>query len=97
MLVRMPIVGSGKPDDPRTVMLPTWECIGETPDGQAMIVNVPSDDHPDDVDPPGTARRPIINGLPVLIGLTPAQRLKWREKLARRWQGIVNVANVDTV
>ena len=97
MFVRMPIVGAGTPSDPRTVLLPTWSCITENANGTAMIVWVPNVDAPDDVDAIGTARYPIINGVPVLIGLTLAQRLRWRQRLSARWQAIVDTSQADVV
>lgn len=95
MYVRMPIVGSGKREDPRTVMLPTWSMISEVAGGAAMIVWIHPDDEPDDHDPIGSARYPILNGVPVLIGLTPTQRQRWRSRIAARWQTIADFSQVD--
>lgn len=97
MLVRVPRVGSGTPGDPFRVLLPTWTHITDTPNGLASIVSIPDEDAPDDIDAPDTPRRPLVNGVAVLVGLTAAQRIKWRIKLARRWQSIADYSQVDVV
>lgn len=95
MLVRMPMIGAGTNADPLEVALPTWRCIVADEVGRWMIVDVPPEDAPDDVDAPDTPRRPRLSGLPVVVGLTVAQRVKWHLKLARRWGGIIDPPKPD--
>lgn len=89
MLIRMPRVGNGAADNPYRVLMPTWTHITDTPNGQASIVAIPDDDAPDDLDAPDTPRRPLVSGVPVLVGLTPLQRARWHIKLARRWHAVM--------
>lgn len=88
MLVRMPLVGTGGQGDPLRTIMPTHRVIDVDYVNGRAIVDVPSEDAPDDVDAAGTPRWLLMNGVPVLIGLTPLQRLAWRQKLRQRWAAI---------
>lgn len=95
MLMRVPLKGTGTLEDGYTVDLPTCRVLSVDYTNMRALVDVPSDDAPDEMDAPGTVRRPILNGVPVLIGLTLAQRIAWRLKLLRRWRDIRDLSNVD--
>lgn len=75
--------------------MPTWSCITEVANGTAMIVWIPDDDAPDDHDAMDTPRYTRVNGVPILIGVTPFQRLKWHLKLARKWGNIMTPPTPD--
>lgn len=95
MLVRVQTIGTGADGDPVRVMMPTCRVIDVDYANKRAIVDLPLEDAPDDVDAPGSPNVPLVNGLPVVTRLTPAQRLRWRARLARRWAGLIDTSNFD--
>ena len=95
MYIRVRLTGTGTMDDPYTFNVPNGILVDADYQNGRAIVQVPTNDAPDQTDPPGTAAYPILNGKPVLVGLSPAQRLAWRVKLVRRWGVLFDFSQAD--
>lgn len=97
MRLRMPFVGGSDPGDPFRVPMPTYNMVQFVPAPMSAIVTVPDEDSPDDVDAPRTTNRPIINGVPVVVGMSASQLSAWRVKLDARWGPLIDVSLVTVV
>lgn len=97
MRVRMRMVGSGTPDDPFKVRHPHHTMISCDYDAMTAIVDIPNVAAPDDVDAPGTPLRPIVNGVPVVVGLRVAQRLAYAAKLRRLFDPLAGQIDTDGI
>lgn len=97
MLMRVKLRGSGTELDPFNVPFPSYEMVTEPNAQGRCIIRIPDRVAPEDIDDPNTPLRPIINGQPVLIGLRPAQRLKWLAKMHRAYDRIKDRIDIDVL
>lgn len=88
MRVRVPLLGTGTAADPYRVDFPTASFFQRDPVAMTAIVDLISEDDPDNPPAPGTAARPVTGDGPILISLPDAAYNQWVGKLRARYPGM---------
>lgn len=82
MYIRLVNLGDGSEGSPNRVDLPNYTALDIDETNGTMTVNVPARQCPPSCPPVGSVQFPIIDGRPVLIGLSDGQLEAWWKRLA---------------
>lgn len=97
MFIRVRATGTGTDADPFRFPFPTYKMVTEINANGFAILKVPDGDAADDHDAAGTPLYPILNGVPVLIGLRPLQKIAYLAKLRRRYDRIKERIDIEGI
>lgn len=97
MFIRIKMRGTGTEDDPFRCPFPNYRMVTERDALGRCIIQIPDRDAPPETDAIGTPLYPILNGIPVLIGLRPAQKLAFLVRLRRLFDRIKDRIDADGI